>query len=314
MLPSSGTTLRDDIKIAISPYAANLETQFMATKIMPVFKSISKGGQFPRMKMTNITKKVGTGRRAPNGTYDQTESEFEMLDFECKEFGFEERVGDDVQRQVASYFDAEAAVARTQLFRLRRAQEIRTAGVVFNASTFAGYTGGVTTEWNKAAATPYSDIQDILPTLKKNIGGVFIGEIVLGCSEKVFRNICKTTEIKNMRKGGTGSVVNQMPPTAAELAALLDINAVEYSIAQDGTADVWDDEYALLFIRNQSENLEESVQFGRTMLWVEDSPDNAFVETYYSDERRGNIVRVRHQVTEKIFNVNAGYLLSNITE
>jgi hypothetical protein len=53
---------------------------------------------------------------------------------------------------------------------------------------------------------------------------------------------------------------------------------------------------------------------GRTIHWGEDgSQIGGLFESYYSDERRSNIVRCRHDVDEKIIYAEAADLLSNIT-
>ena len=48
---------------------------------------------------------------------------------------------------------------------------------------------------------------------------------------------------------------------------------------------------------------------GRTILWQNDSPDNATVETYYEEQTRSNIVRVRQHTHEKIITSNCLYIL-----
>ena len=87
-------------------------------------------------------------------------------------------------------------------FRLLRAQEVRAASVLFDATGFASYTGGVSTEWSSTSGTPYTDIQDTILTLKQNMGGVFDGNLCLAVSEKVYRNMIQTTEIQGLIKGG----------------------------------------------------------------------------------------------------------------
>jgi hypothetical protein len=314
MRPGVDATIRQDLADVLMEYSDELKSQFMATEILPIFESQVKSAQFPRLVLDNVAKPVSNGKRAPGGNYDEVQSEYKMIDYNCEEYGLEEPVDDGQSKQLGSWFDAEAAAARNVELHNLRNQEKRAAAVVFNPTAFAGFTGAVGTEWNKPTGTPYSDIQDLIPKLKQQVGGVISGEICLGCSEKVFRNLCKTTEMKNMRKGGPGSVMSVLPPTAAEIASILAINQICFSAAQDNAADIWDDEYAILFIRSKDKNLKAGPQLGRTILWVADSPDNSTVESYEWKKNRSVYVRVRHQVVEKLFNVQAGYLLSNITE
>ncbi len=78
-------------------------------------------------------------------------------------------------------------------------------------------------------------------------------------------------------------------------------------------SDVWDDEYALVFRRQSGMDLSEP-GIGRLFHWSGDgSTTFGTVESYRSEERRSNIIRVRHDVHEKLLYAEAGQLLSNIT-
>ncbi|MEE4112715.1 MAG: hypothetical protein V2I40_07865, partial [Desulfobacteraceae bacterium] len=95
---------------------------------------------------------------------------------------------------------------------------------------------------------------------------------------------------------------------------------------QDTTiADIWSNEYASLLKVSRSPDI-TSPSFGRTFLWTADSPQNPIVETYREENRRSDIYRVRHHVSEELIaskntsgtvvsNIGAAchYLFSNIT-
>ena len=87
--------------------------------------------------------------------------------------------------------------------------------------------------------------------------------------------------------------------------------------AADGAAfagaDVWDDEYAMVCRVAGSSDIQEPC-IGRTMHWSEDgSTIGGVVETYRDEPRRGEAVRVRHQIGIEIMYPEAGHLLGNIT-
>jgi hypothetical protein len=314
MQVASGATIRPDLMDAVKEYASDLNSQFMALDVLPLANTDFQSGSFGSLPIENLTDQSSAGKRAPGSGYNRQQSEITTDTYTCEEFGFEEPVDDGEARRMGIYFDAELGAAQINEFRLRRAQEVRAASLLFSTSNFSGHTGNVTNEWNDATnGVPYSDVQGKLLTLKQAVGGAIDGEICLAVSEKVFRNMYMTAEIKAMRAGGAGGTFDKVAPSAAEMANILGINQVFHSSAQNAAADIWDDEYALLFIRSMSPILSSSVQLGRTFLWTADTDANATIESYRDEAVRSNIVRARQYCDEKVFNYAAGYLFQNIT-
>ena len=76
---------------------------------------------------------------------------------------------------------------------------------------------------------------------------------------------------------------------------------------------IWSDEYAMVCKIATGADMREPC-IGRTFHWSEDgSSVGGTVETYRDETVRGNVVRVRHDVDEKLLYAEAGHLLSNIT-
>jgi hypothetical protein len=313
MQVSSSATIRPDLMDAVREYGNGLNSQFMATDVLPIAGTAFQSGTFGVLPIENLTNQSTAGKRAPGSGYNRQQSNIETSNYTCEEYGFEEPIDDGEAKRMGIYFDAELAATQINEFRLRRAQEVRAAALLFNASNFSGYTGSVSTEWSNVAGTPYNDIQDTILTIKQNVGGVIDGELCLACSEKVFRNIVQTTEFKGMRAGGTGSNMDKVVPSDVDAARILGIDNIFHSSAQNAAADVWDDEYALLFIRSQSPILSSSVQLGRSFLWTQDTASNVLIESYRDEAVRSNIIRCRQYVDEKVFNYAAGYLFANIS-
>ena len=318
----STATFRPLLNSSAAEYAMDLTSQFMGMDVLPSMEVDSKNGTYGSVPIENVTDQTGTGKRAPGSGYERNESEVATDTYDCVEYGFEEPLDDSNSRDISQVLNAEREVTNLNVFRLMRQHEKRVAAAVFNATTFSSYTDSVTVEWDNASGTPYSDIQDIILTLKNNVGGALApgAQICLAVSEKVYRNMVKTTEIQGKILGGDGSTVDKAPSTSRDiiakdrLARILGIDQVFASNAQDGGSDIWNDEYAMLFIRNTGGIVERmNPQLGRTFMWTTDAMNPFTVESYREENRRSNIYRVRHQTDEKIVNVNAGYLLSNIT-
>ena len=316
----STAVLRPLLQTSVGEYSDSLLSQFMGPDVLPNMMVDAKTGEYGVVPVENVTDQTGTGKRAPGSGYERNESEVETDTYSCQEYGFEEPLDDSNSKDIAQILNAEREIANLIAFRLARVREIRVAAAVFNASTFTA--NAVSVEWDNASGTPYQDIQDSILSLKNAVGGALPpgAEICLAVSEKVYRNMVKTTEIQGKIKGGDGSTIDKDPSTTADiiatdrLARILGIDKVFHSNAQNAAADIWNDEYAMLFIRNVG-GIQERMQpqMGRSMLWVDDSPSEFTVEEYREEKRRSGIYRVRHQLDEKIVVAAAGYLLSNIT-
>jgi len=313
----STAEIRPLLSQTASEYATDLPGQFMGLDILPVDMEDSKKGTFSRLVIENVTNGTGDGRRAPGAGYERTDSTFEETEYTTKEYGLEETLDDSEAERYKVYLDAEREISETLTFKVRRLQEKRIAAKVFNATTFSGYTGNVGTEWSTAStANPYNDIQDTVLTLKQQMGGALgTSQLNLAVSEKVFRNIMKTTAIQGKIRGGDGSSLDKDSTLhmigAARLADILGIDNVFFSPAQDAGADIWDDEYALLYFASSSPNLRE-VQIGRSFMWNE-AGNPYTVETYREEAIRGEVIRCRQHSDEQVFTPMAGYLLANIT-
>jgi hypothetical protein len=316
MQVNSTAVLRPDLNDAVLEYAQALNSQYMGLQLLPIMDSDVRNASFAKIAVSEVTKPVGDLKRSATASYDRVVTEVTSDTFDCEEYGIEELIDDGESNFISNYFDAETATAQLLVHRAMRTQEKRIATLLFNATTFAGYTGSVTNEWDdKTNATPFDDISDTILTLKQNVGGVVEGEICLAVSEKVFRNIYETDQIKALRRGGNGASIDRLAPDHAELARILNVAQVYSSPSQDNGADIWDDEYALLYIRSTagSASLRSQIQLGRSFLWTQDTPDNMVMETYRAEDRRSNVLRARQYIDEKVLTVQAGYLLSNIT-
>ena len=312
----STAEIRPLLSQTCSEYASGLNTQFMGTEILPVSVESSKKGTFARLVLENVTDGTGSGLRAPGAGYERTDSTFEETEFTTKEYGLEEPLDDSEAERYTEYLVAEREIANTLTYKLMRLQEKRIAAKAFNATTFSGYTGSVSTEWSKATSTPYNDIQDTILTLKQQMGGALgNSQLCLAMSEEVFRNVVQTTQIQGKIMGGDGSTLDKTSGRdmigADRLASILGIDNVYFSPAQDAGADIWDDEYALLYFRSTSPNLRE-VQIGRSFMWNE-AQNPYTVETYREEAIRGEVIRARQHTDEVVFTPMAGYLLANIT-
>ena len=308
-------TVRPDIADSLIEYARDSRGQFMGSEIFPVYRTSEKTGDFHKIEVGQATQATGSLVRAPGATYDRIQHVTTSDNYACVEYGIEEAIDDSDRRRLQNYFNCELEAGILCMRHLLLKYEVRVAEIAFDASTFSGYTGGVSTEWNNSGA-PNNDIADTKLTIKQNLGGVIDpgSEWCLAISETVRQNIVQNSNVQSLLRGGTGANEDKYINVQDEaLAAVLGVDRLFYSAAQDNGSDVWDDEYALLFVRRGDNLLTAGPQLGRTFMWETDAPETALVETYRDEARRSDVIRVRQNVDEKLLMVEAGYLLSNIS-
>ena len=321
-MPSPATStavLRPDLGLAVQEYDALAEINgYIAHRVLPVFESALQSAQFARIPIEALLQNPEVSR-APGAAYNRGDWKYTSDNFATKEYGEEEAVDDREARIQSRYFDAEAIAATRAQGIVARAAEIRAATAIFNAATWAPT--AVANEWDDAAnATPIGDVEAAIRRVYARCG---LWPNVLIIDRLVFRNLRNCEQIiERVNSSGAGSRTVPSDVNAAMLAAVFDLDEIIIGGSPMNTANaakdvaissVWSGEYAMVARVARSNDLREPC-LGRTIHWGEDgSQIGGVFESYYSDERRSNIVRCRHDVDEKLLYTDAADLLSNIT-
>lgn len=258
--------------------------------------------------------------RAPGGPYAEIQWELEEKTYNCKEYGLAVPIDDSLRARFKNLFDIAVPAANYSQDILNIRLERAVAAAAFNTSTFtgAGNTSAVSIEWNTyATATPAADILAPTEALRAKTGVPAIGQSAV-MSEKVARNIVRTSDYRTAMK------IDSAPLGAMwdekQLALYFGLREVivgrsAYNAANIGQtesyADIWDDEYVLLFIRSEGGEM-SGPELGRCIAWEEDG-GILTVEQLRDDNVRSDKIRARQHVDVKVWGANWGYLLSNIT-
>lgn len=320
--PDSSTTIqRPDLGAIAYEYALGASHRgFIAEAVMPTFDVAEQSADYPVIPIESLLKMPASIERKPRGGYQRGDYEFGDGTYSCREYGWEEPLDDTERVLYARFFDAEEVAVMRAVDIVLRHREKRTAGKVFNTNNVSN-TGAVTNEWSKAAdCTPRADVKDAKATLRAATGVEPNG---LAISKKVFDNLLVCSEIKdylqytNPHLMATRELQRQLVAQYLDVDTLVVGNAI-YDAAKKGKskslADIWDDEYALLYkVPENTMNLREPI-LGRTFRWTADSPAQLSVETYREEAIRSDIYRVREHTGEEFVFTGAAYLLSNITE
>lgn len=328
----SGTVQRPDIGMALMEYELGQPAQLnVGEQILPIQEVSEAFGNYGRFEAVELAQDADDLERAAGGTYARFDFKFTQDNYATKEYGAEIPMD---QRFMQTYkyiagqdvdiFRMIAAGLGRDLLMLEDEQRIATA--VFNSSTWAGatLTTGVSDEWDDAAnATPTTDVKAAKEKIRALFGAVMEQDLVAIMSDVVRDNLRVCADITN--KVQYVRPTNQMDISDGDIARALGVGRLIVGSAHKPThqqgasspsfARVWDDEYCMIAkLSRPGMSGVLSPGLGRQFHWSADgSQPQGLVETYFSNERRSEIVRIRHQKVEKIEMVEAAHLLSNIT-
>lgn len=294
---------------------------FIWNRVLPVNNVRLSSGTYPRLSIEELLKNRDVAR-APKGGYSRSDWKFGNDTYTTTEYGAEEPIDDNQAADYAEYFDLELESTQIAADAVLRAAEKRVADAVFNTTTWTGgLTTGVTTEWSTASScVPITDVKTARQTIW-NRTGMWANTLII--NRQVFHNLRESAQIiDRIESSGAGNPTKASDVTAAMLAAAFDLEQVivagsAKNTAQEGQSlslsQIWSSEYAMVCYINYAQSM-RTPTLGRMMHWTADgSQVQGIVETYRDEGVRADIVRVRHQVGEKIVYPELGQLLSNIT-
>lgn len=321
----SGTlsSLRPDLGASLEQFDLAMDRQgFIALQVLPVIETAVASGTFGKIPLKELLKNAET-RRTSRSNYNRGDWQFTEDNFATKEYGFEEPVDDRDAKLYANYFDAEMIAVELARDTVMRAHEKRVADLLFNATTWTGasLTTAVTNEWDDATnATPIDDVEAAV-TKVYDLTGMWPNALII--NRKVFRNLRKCDQIiERIASQGAGSATKAKDITAAQLAAVFDLSKIVIAGSSRNSANegqnaslsqIWSNEYAMVARLAETNNIKEPC-LGRTFHWGADGSEiGGTIESYYSNEVRGDVERCRHEVHEKVLYTEMAHLLSNIT-
>ena len=329
--PTNDTAVsRPDLAQLVSEFRETAMTAAIGGRVMPYFPVSEQSAEFPVIPR-EVMLKIPDTRRAMRGGYPSGDWEFEMGFYATKENGWEERIDERERKLYARLFDAEAVATQRAEKIIQLSKESRVANKIFNSSNFTAH--AVTNEWDDPDnATPIEDVKAGKKAIRSACG-MLPNTLIISYS--TFLDLKSCAEIID-RLLYTFNMIDMEKLTSKQLAAIFDVERVliggaVYDSADKGKdssiADLWDNEYAMLTICSQTQDITDPC-IGRTFVWTEESPGSGepVVESYYETTKRSDVIRVRHDSDERLIKsydengsvksdiaAAVSYLLSNIT-
>jgi hypothetical protein len=323
------STLRPDLGGSFEDFDLEMDRLgFIGYRVLPVMEVQRSAGTFGRIPLAQLLKNANVARHSRSG-YPRGDWEFEQETFGTKEYGFEEPVDNRDEALYADFFSAEMVSAQIARDTVLREAEKRIAALIFNTTTWTGATLATAVaagkEWGISSATAANatPIDDVEAAVVKVYDGTGMWPNSLIINRKVFRRLRNCDQIiDRIASAGAGSPTKASDITTAMLAAVFDLDQVlvagsSKNSANEGAtatpAQIWSDEYAMVARLATTSNIKEPC-VGRAFHWGQDgSSIGGTMETYDDAKLRGEVVRCRHDVDEKVISAAFGHLITNVS-
>lgn len=313
---NSQATPRSDIYALASQANSDFNKLFIGDQIFPVKGEDVKRGIYMRAKLANAELLNGDAvPRASGDAYQRINRKYDTDTFDCVEYGLEGVIDDAYESEVERFMNIEATEAALLERSLRISYEARVAAALFNASTFTAT--GATVAYTAANIATIDVVNDVdLARARMLKNGLIPNAVVM--SYNVYQRIRRSTLLQNQIYGVVPRGANQkMLPGEQDVAEALGVekllvgkapkNANNKGQTYSGSF-IWGDTYFAVCVIAGGEYTAGGV--GRTIQWTKDTTGLFTPETYRSDERRSNILRVRQHTAEKVIDETAAELIT----
>jgi len=324
-MPSPSTSLathRPDLEASLEAFdlQANMGG-FIANQVFPVLEVNNKAGIFGKIPLDQLLMNSET-RRAPGSGYSRSNFTFTTDSFSCEEHGHEEPVDDAEAAMYADFFDAELIATQRAMSSVMVNHEKRLADLLVNETTFSGklttLSGGA--EWSNASGgKPVDDIETAVQAIY-TASGLWSNALII--SKTTFRELRANDQVRDrIASSGAGDPTKAEDITVNMLKAVFDLDHIlvaggtKNSAIEGQTAtpaQIWNVEYAMVCKVATNNDIKEPC-LGRTFHWAADgSAVGGMVESYRDEAVRSDVIRVRHDVDQKLLMTECGHLIKNV--
>lgn len=309
-------TPRSDIAALVMQANTDLNTLCIGDKILPVKGEDVRRGIYMKANLANAELMNGDAKPRANGdAYQRINRKYDTDTFDTQEYGLESVIDDAYAHETERFFGLEVTEAMLLERSLRISYEIRVAAAVMNASTFTATGAAVAyTEANLATINVPADVSAAKLRMLKN--GLIPNAVIM--SANVFERIKRSTLLQNQVFGVVPKGAGQyLIPSDKDIAEALDVDMIYVGrCPKNGNTKgqtysgsfIWSDTYVA--VANIQGGEYQAGGVGRTIQWTKDTTGLFTPETYRSDERRSDILRVRQHVSEKIIDTTACELIT----
>lgn len=281
---------------------------FIGLDVLPVLSVPARSGEYVKIE-------VGAGeafnsdalKTSPGTDRSRVTRRFTTDNYTTVSYELEELLPDESNADLGRYFDVEVSSASFLANNLLIGHEQRVADLLYGSgisaiSATAAYTAGSTDTLDLA-----KDVDDAQTELAKK--NVTADTVIM--SLQVFNRVRRSTKLLNNLFGPVKNVSQARPATAQEVADALNVERILIGRAAKNGAKkgqsfsgsfIWSNSKVIVAKLGAGEFTAGGL--GRTLLWSEDSPTPLVTETYRDEARRSNVIRARHNTSEKLIDAS----------
>jgi hypothetical protein len=312
---TSFSGLRPDLAATLMEFDADANARgLIGMSLAPVVEVAVPTGEFGKITLEEMLKNPPDTRRGADGSYAQTNGRGGKATFACVEHGIEERVDRREAAMFGGWWDAEALAAKRTRTQVLQGHESR---VITEALTDRSQNTAATAVWSTGgSAKPISDVNKAKAAIF-NRCGVIANTLVIPYEAYLLGREADQV----VGRIFTGSESDPNAISVDMLRQVLDIERILVAGAIKNTANegqaasvssLWDRTKALV-CRTEVEPDPSLPQFMRTFHYADDgSQIGATVESYYSDERRGDVVRSRMDTDEVVLVPECSQIITGV--
>lgn len=306
---------------------------FVGLQVMPPVGVHQETGDFKKVEVAQLLKKVETTERKAKGKYSRDDYQWTTDSYNVKEHGVEETVDDATIERYDDVMRAEGIHTARGVNRMLQALENEIAALQFNATTYSGKTTGASVAWTTpATAVPITDIDNAIRSVKTQCG---MRPNALVLTEYALMKLKRTAQVEDLLKYSG----RDDPKNLGIISGLQALFGLEKIIVADGvknTADggqsvsfssLWNETMALVCHIND-DGMDGDLEsprpnIGRT-IWstkdghslpgsMSDGEGSLIIEEYREEDSRGGILRFRNKREVKQLHTAAGFLITAVT-
>jgi len=328
---SSLATLRPDLARSLMQFDLAMDQAgFIGQKLLPPMPVYEAGGNYGIIPLEQLLRNPETRRQA-DGSYNRDNFTFETARFVTQEHGLEGRVDDNTGATYANYLDQEMVTTMRTFDGVLRAQEIRCANVFSTANFAHGAPAGTAAWTDHADSTPIDDVMAAMIAVWQASG---LWPDSMAITKQLFLHLRRNAQIIEQVKYSGLVDTKTKDITADVLAECLGLDQLVVASSSQNTANpaqtrsistIWPDSQAIVYRSPKGDTMDPATPcVGRTFFWDESAeayPEGTtsgggdsfpVVEVYRSEERRSDIVRVRHQTQETTYYPAAAYIITGV--
>jgi len=278
-----------------------------------------KAGAFPVLPREAVGKVPNTARKS-DGSFARGEWEWSQDSYVSREYGFEEPVDLTQALENSKWFDEEVQASKLAVQGMKLGRESRVASALMNTTTFTGATNlkTLSNEWDKAAATPWADIDAVSVILRKKCGMGKKFQSLLLASDNI-DTIIRCTEVIDHAKYVSILPTLPMEQKIQWLASYLGVKEIiSVQAIYDGAnlgvdfdySHFWSNEFGMLCIRDNSTNSLKARTVAIQPVFSRYAKDY-IIESYDEPANKRRVIRAAEHRSVKI-RTDYGVLIENM--